>query len=129
MELEKKIFEFLNLLNLSRNILTIHQPYDTIKDYKRQKEWGSAASSGVYVFYSESMELLYIGESVNIGARLAHHFQYAENGSGKAVSPKSKDVRWVVIIGLVDDYWFLAPALEHYLIYELKPKRNKTLKE
>lgn len=129
MELEKKVFEFLDFLNLPRDILTIHQPYDTIGDYKRQKEWGSAAASGVYVFYSEGMELLYIGESVNIGSRLAHYFQYAENGSGKAVSQKSKDVRWVVTIGLVDDYWFLAPALEHYLIYELKPKRNKTLKE
>ena len=129
MEIEKKVTEFLEFLNLPQDILTIHQPYDTIEDYKSQKEWGSANLSGVYAFYSDSKELLYIGESVNIGGRLSSYFKYAHDGAGRAISPKSKGVRWVVIIGFTDDYWFMAPSLEHYLIYELKPKRNHTLKD
>ena len=126
--LKKKVNKFLKILRLDKDVIELNKPYDIINDYKQNKVWGSVDNSGVYIFYSSSGDLLYIGETINIGGRMSHYFKYAKDRSGKSISNKSKNVRWVVIIGFINKYWFLAPALEHFLIKELKPKRNINIK-
>jgi excinuclease UvrABC nuclease subunit len=127
-QLKQKVGEFLKKLNLPE-VCTINTPYDITKHYRRDNPWGSANQSGVYAFYSNSNELLYIGSSVNIGSRLGNYFQYSSiEGSAESTDIKSEDVRWVVTIGIKREYWFLSCALEQYLIYGLKPPRNKNFK-
>lgn len=127
--LRRKVRSFLAFLGFPAYILHINDPYDISEYYKSKKEWGSADSSGVYAFYSKDSELLYIGESVNIGRGLADYFQNAEDKTGKSLSPESEGIKWVVTIGFQNNHWFLGPALERFLIHELKPKRNRTIKD
>jgi len=129
-QLKQKVGEFLKKLNLSKDVCMINPPYNTIDDYKKKKSWESADRPGVYAFYSDSENLQYIGTSVLLGGRLGHYFKYSKiDGSGESKNPNSKDTKWVVTIGFEKDYWFLACALEQYLISKLNPERNKYIKK
>lgn len=90
-----------------------------------ENNWPFAENAGVYMLYSESFELLYVGKtSMNqcLGKRLAAHF-----GSGMRCIPKADwlvPVRFVINIAVPKEMSFEAPALEEFLITRLRPMLN-----
>jgi len=88
-------------------------------------QWPFAERAGVYLIYSESFELLYIGKSsMNqcLGKRLWRHF-----GGGETCVPNDawpQAPRFVVNIAVPQEMPFEAPALEEYLIKKLQPLLN-----
>lgn len=120
-----KVNYFSSILKLDKNQIIINNPFDIKKDYDQY--WPSVDDSGVYAFYSEEGKLLYIGSTNNIASRMSGYFKYAKDGSGKPINKISRGTRWVVIIGFNKKYYFLAPALEQFLLNEVSTERNKSL--
>jgi len=87
--------------------------------------WPFATRPGVYIMYSSSLDLIYIGKASMkrcIGQRLYEYF-----GDGpECIIKKEKlgSARVVVIAAVPKDMPFEAPALEEYLINLLQPPQN-----
>lgn len=85
--------------------------------------WPLGERAGVYLIYSDLLDLLYIGKAQPLGARLSQHF-----GAGRACVPRenfwTKRPRFVINIAVPLDMPFEAPALEAYLIDALGPPYN-----
>jgi hypothetical protein len=88
--------------------------------------WPFGDRAGVYLIYSDSFELLYIGKaSMNrsLGYRLYDYF-----GGGPTCILKSDSwkqaPRFVVNIAVPTEMPFEAPALEEFLIRKLNPSTN-----
>jgi len=91
---------------------------------------------GCYAFLSEEGNILYIG----VGAGRGPSDLYKDCGLGSRVfsylktranlpniefkSKRYKDCKKIATIGLHPDFWYLAYALEQYLISKIKPKLN-----
>lgn len=87
--------------------------------------WPFAERAGVYLIYSESFDLLYVGKaSMNrcLGQRLWDHFGGGETCIFKESWPQTP--RFVVNIAVPEELSFEAPALEEYLIKKLQPLCN-----
>lgn len=89
------------------------------------EQWPFAERAGVYLIYSESFALLYVGKSsMNqcLRKRLWRHF----GGGATCVlnEPWTQAPRFVVNIAVPDEMAFEAPALEEYLIKKLQPLLN-----
>lgn len=85
-----------------------------------------SSSAGVYIIFSEGKEIAYVGQS-----QLAIGFEvwgYVDkdinwrNSPGFGPKPKS-----VLCIGLKVQFRFLAPALESYLIWNLRKEGIKLM--
>jgi len=97
------------------------------------KQYPNSDLPGVYIFYSESTGFLYIGKcSNNLGFRIGAHigkpgdkaapeypYPYAESW----IIENKNDLK-VITIPLKREHFFLAPALETYMIWKLKPPYN-----
>ncbi len=126
-EIEKFIKE-LSSINFREVIANVSEPYDILRNFK--STWPNNELPGVYLFLSDSWDLLYIGESNELGTRLRKHFRYAANKKmGEPKTDEAKGTRFVITIGLKVDYGILAPALEKFLIKALHPQFNKIGKE
>jgi excinuclease UvrABC nuclease subunit len=100
------------------------EPFDINTQYS--STWPNNELPGVYLFLSDSYELLYVGKSTLLGARFSKHFHYSEDKrSGVPVTDESKDTRYIMTIGLRKEFGWLAPSLEEFLIAKLKPLRNE----
>lgn len=115
--------------------IEISKPVDLFPDAPQKIElgahttwkdsWPFATRPGVYIIYSSSLDLIYIGKtSMNrcIGKRLYEYF-----GDGpECIIKKEKlcKARVVVIAAVPKDMPFEAPALEEYLIKKLQPPQN-----
>jgi len=104
----------------------VSEPYDLREDWEHNS-WPNAAGPGVYVILSPSQEVLYVGKAScnhTIGQRLAAHFVAGPDGEAKCTHDWWGEVRYVCTIGFPEGRAFEAPALEEYLIKELKPRLN-----
>jgi len=85
-------------------------------------KWPSNELPGVYVFLDSDKLLTYIGKaSNNIGARLAARFDIKWN-------PKSEEAvgcHYITTIPLPREAYFEAPAIEEFLLKNLKTRSNK----
>lgn len=88
---------------------------------------------GCYALYSET-ELIYVGVAIDaaINVRTASYTNVAANGYNNLNRPYKPIKEWelnglkaIRTIGFPDFQWYLAAALEKYLISELKPRYNK----
>ncbi len=114
----------LNQLTINSSIESISEPYDIETEYS--STWPNNEKAGIYLFFTSSFELLYVGKSSHIGSRLNKYFQYSEDKrSGIPIDEKSKGSRYIITIGLLKGYEWLAPSLEEYFIMKLKPVKNK----
>jgi hypothetical protein len=88
-------------------------------------QWPFAEIAGVYLIYSESFDLLYVGKSSMsqcLRKRLYRHF-----GGGVTCvlnDPWPQAPRFIVNIAVPEEMPFEAPALEEYLIKKLQPLLN-----
>jgi hypothetical protein len=106
--------------------------FDISGVYDLHKEWRTTQfpysdDQGCYVFYSENLQLLYVGKaSLNhaLGARIAGYFRW-DLASGKLTA----DGEWKLgrpcflqTIKVCEA--FEAPSLEEFLLRKLKPENN-----
>lgn len=88
--------------------------------------WPNADKRGVYLMLGDDDAVLYVGKASAdsyLGARLAAYFRYGEDRRCKFIY-EDWCPRYVVTIAVPDDSSFEAPALEEFLIRELRPPRN-----
>jgi len=86
--------------------------------------WPLRDHAGVYLVYSVSFVLLYIGTAQCLGARLSQHF--IGNGEKECIIREkwSQQPRFVINVAVPRDMPFEALALEGFLIGELQPPDN-----
>jgi hypothetical protein len=127
MELTAALSQFFTALSTATAeacIQSISDPFDILTDYR--STWPNNELAGVYLFFSESHELLYVGKSSFLGRRFMEHFRYSPDRlHGVPVSLEAVGTRYIISIGLREGYEWLAPSLEEYLIQTLRPPRNK----
>jgi hypothetical protein len=88
-------------------------------------KWPLGDDAGVYLIYSHSGSLLYVGKASMkrvLGQRLGDHF-----GNGAECIPRedwSQEPRFLINIAVPGNMPFEAAALEEYLIKGLKPLLN-----
>ena len=90
-------------------------------------QWPSCGKSGVYMFLNDEKEVLYFGEAVHIGQRLAKYCGSNDDKSCR-LNPTdcwSEKPRYIVIIGIESESWFEYSSLEKYLINEFPTSDNK----
>ena len=89
--------------------------------------WPYSTLPGVYVVYSETNKLVYIGKtscSSNLGARLGAHFKKGPGGT--AARPEGWDeAKYVRTIPVPHEFAFEAPAIEEYFLGIVKTTSNK----
>jgi hypothetical protein len=115
--------------------LRVSEPFDIRPELGTPKEhsiggtwtqkWPFDEDCGVYLLYSASFELLYVGKSsMNrcLGKRLYDRF-----GGGEVCKPSEdwlEEARFVINIAVPREMPFEAPALEEFLIRKLQPRLN-----
>jgi len=81
---------------------------------------------GVYQYFDESGEILYVGKAKNLKNRVSSYFnkQQYENGKTKVLVRKIADIQYIVVETELD-----ALLLENSLIKKYKPRYNIMLKD
>lgn len=81
---------------------------------------------GVYQYFDESGEILYVGKAKNLKNRVSSYFnkQQYENGKTKVLVRKIADIKYIVVETELD-----ALLLENSLIKKYKPRYNIMLKD
>lgn len=90
--------------------------------------WPNWERAGVYMFFTSTGKLLYVGKSSmnsSIAARLSAHFKYGKDYRCVIKNDGwTKKPRFVVTIGVPESMPFEAPAMEEFLIGALHPIDN-----
>jgi GIY-YIG catalytic domain len=91
-------------------------------DWDKKVSFPNAELPGVYFFQNNEGNLIYIGKASNgLGERIGSG--YIGQG-GKIKDSKIADASQLYTIGLPKDLFFIAPAIEEFLIFKLDPKGN-----
>ncbi|QXP68636.1 GIY-YIG nuclease family protein [Polaribacter sp. AHE13PA] len=108
--------------------LSISNTYDlfpkTKESYGWFNEWPNNGKYGVYLIMDKDKNVIYIGESSNIGNRLSDYFQYSEDKSCKIIHKWSTTPKYVCTIAVDSKTWFERLALEEFLIFNVQPIDN-----
>lgn len=106
--------------------------YDLFPDSKDTygwfNEWPNNGRYGIYLIMDKDKNVIYVGESSNIGKRLSNYFQISEDKSCKIIHEWIKKPRYVCTIAVPSETWFERLALEEFLIYNVQPIDNKKSK-
>lgn len=87
----------------------------------------NSSKPGVYIFTDENNNILYVGKaSSGLGQRLGNEYidKYCNIKGSKILGAKK-----LFTIAVCEEFSFLAPAIEEFLIKELDPPINKTGKK
>ncbi len=103
----EKILKVLGVSRIPHNL-----PKDIIKSLPE--------CPGVYVFYGESGEKLYIGKSINIKKRVMSHFSNSETGKALRIAEEIQDIEAIPTTGELG-----ALLMESYLIKKDQPLYNR----
>ena len=81
---------------------------------------------GVYQYFDEAGDILYVGKAKNLKNRVSSYFnkQQYENGKTKVLVRKIADIKYIVVETELD-----ALLLENSLIKKYKPRYNIMLKD
>ena len=112
---------------------TISENYDLFStssdSYGWTHEWPNNGRYGVYLIMDKDENVIYIGESRNVGKRLGSYFQKSGDSSCEIVNDWSEKPKYVCTIAVEAETWFERLALEEFLIYYAKPEDNKKGKQ
>ena len=116
--------------NLEKFIISdIYKLFPESSDcYGWPNEWPNNGRYGVYLIMDIDQNVIYVGESSNIGNRLSDYFQYSEDKSCKIIHNWSATPKYVCTIAVPSETWFERLALEEFLIYNVQPIDNKKSK-
>lgn len=105
-------------------------PYDLKFDWPANKQIACAEDTGVYAFFNENYELLYVGKASHkssLGHRIYSHF-YPKPDDDIGAKPKKDSWTGELLprysLSTATAHAFEAPSLEEYLIQELQPPLN-----
>lgn len=92
-------------------------------------EWPNGDKAGVYIFFDNNLDIIYIGKaSMNntLSARLYSYFRYNKKTESCKIKHNGwrNKPRYVLTIAVPDEMSFEAPAIEEYPIQEMQPKDN-----
>ena len=129
--LESSVADFKQELGYSGH-LEIADPYYAYDDLAGTQSYPFAERAGCYVFASRDGNILYVGKgSRHIGRRIWVPFGRVAKAGETDAFPNAKT--WIKqnapnvgvwAIAVPDNHWWLATALEGFLIQELKPSEN-----
>ncbi|MFW6046963.1 MAG: GIY-YIG nuclease family protein [Candidatus Woesearchaeota archaeon] len=108
--------------------LKISDEYRLLRDYPKHYWPGQGqgkTSGGVYLFFDDENNLLYVGKARNLAVRLSQYFRQDTDGKAEPTSEKSEGTASVRTIALPKGHEFEAGAIEMYLVERLDPPRNK----
>jgi hypothetical protein len=108
--------------------LTLTGPYVMARDFPQEYWPGHGPGEdhpGVYLFFGDQDELLYVGSAVGLASRISQYFRRDARGKAEPTSDKSLGVRYVYTVCLPPGLGHIAPGLERYLIEALQPPRNQ----
>lgn len=99
---------------------------DISKDFQKWADtYYHNGKCGVYLILNDKFEVIYVGESLNIGKRLGYYFGYREDKSCLIKHNFwSENPRYVCSIAVENNTWFERLGLEEYLIYKIQPIDN-----
>ncbi len=105
--------------------------YDLFPDKNTNKEFQKWSETyqhngryGVYLIMNDNFEIIYVGESNNIGKRLGNYFGYDSKKDCLIKQTWSEQPRYICTIAIDNETWFERLALEEYLIYHIQPIDN-----
>ena len=97
---------------------------DLPKSRKWPATWPNSDRPGVYLFFDNQSDLIYIGKAASLGSRLSSYFKYADDESCEVKDNwGEKEPDSLVTVPVSKP--FEAPSLEEYLISCLNPPVNK----
>jgi hypothetical protein len=111
-----------------------HYRYDFSENRGLEGTFPHAGRAGCYIFANDAGDILYVGKgSRHMGNRIWEPFGRQGNASEEELLPEARE--WVKrhrpgvwAIAVPDEHWWLAMALEGFLIEELLPSQNKRLR-
>ena len=97
-----------------------------IQEVKDDEVWDWSDSMGVYYFRNDELGIFYVGRalSTKFGKRIWSHLRENDTDWKRELSRPSTTVN---LIPVKDEIWYLAAALELFLIDKLNPKLNNRL--
>lgn len=96
-------------IEINAEMISFDNPYELTLKTNQDKH------SGVYVMYNSDDDVLYVGKSKNLGARMRSHLR---------LTPFFHDIERLVLWACVGGYE--REVLETHLIEELRPMHNKS---
>jgi hypothetical protein len=116
----------LSALDLSAPYYLCDPPSEMTAECKRwDDEWPNAHFPGVYAFFNDQGEVVYIGKSVNLGGRLSSYFKYGPSREAQPIGDWGSLGPPTTLVTIAVSERFEAPGLEEYLIAKLNPPGNK----
>ncbi len=107
--------------------LKLSRHYDILNEF--DDYYPDSEHPGVYILLDSEKKILYIGKascSNNLGYRLGAHIERGPDGKGMPKDDVSEGTQYIVTISVPDDWAFMAPALEEFLIREINLGKNVT---
>lgn len=105
--------------------LEISYTFSIQNDYASQS-FPNSADAGVYIFTDCDDHVLYIGKASGLGQRIGQgYIGKGIDGSAVLKGLKVAGARGLQTIPVEPKFYFMAPAIEEYLIREISPPNNK----
>jgi excinuclease UvrABC nuclease subunit len=97
-----------------------------IQEVRDDEVWDWSDSMGVYYFRNDELGIFYVGRalSTKFGNRIWSHLRENDTDWKQELSRQSTTVN---LIPVKDEIWYLAAALELFLIERLHPQFNSRL--
>lgn len=92
--------------------------------WRRDVPYPNSEKAGVYAFFDENLELVYIGKAKCFGRRFGSYFGYDENWGCMIRDSRVQDARYIKNYATPEGEEYMALALEEFLIAGLNPKDN-----
>ena len=122
--LRSKIEEFSQKHNVTISSGFLYALKPKKGEYGWPQAWPYPNFPGVYAFLDKDRNVVYIGTSCTLGARLNHYFKYGENQECTLQDNRVKDIYYVIVYACPQELFYMASSLEGYLISALNPKYN-----
>ncbi|HEY2837844.1 MAG TPA: hypothetical protein VGJ26_01755 [Pirellulales bacterium] len=108
-----------------------HYRYDFVERRGDEPQYPHSDNAGCYVFADDSGKILYVGKgSRHIGSRIAAPFgRWKRDGESEPFPDAAQWIKdnkpGVWVIAFPDEHWWLASALESFMIEKFDPPVNK----
>jgi hypothetical protein len=134
-DLSRLVDQFKTEIGYTRNlpIKGPHHRYDFVDDPAKEPRYPHAGEPGCYVFFNSEGAVLYVGRSARdegMGDRIWDPFGRRRKDGENDPFPVAKP--WVKLhkpgvwaVAVPKEHWWLAMALEGFLIEEFDPPENK----
>jgi len=118
----------LPLLEIS-SLYSLHPKRPEAMDtpHKWPRPYPNADMAGVYIAFGADMKLIYVGVASNLNTRVGSYFRYSSDDKGNCELRHDWSIEpaYLATIGVDEEAFFEAFALEKYLIFKFQPPENK----